>query len=574
VPKLDGDMAHQEFKNKEPAREAHRLAVLDAAVLQRMNDLAGQGILLTDTDLVVCAWNKWLENRTGIKSEHAIGKSLLALYPSLVERGLERQYEWALEGEVRVLSQRLHGYLLPMTPVPEGIGFEQMQQSARISPLIEQERVVGTVTVIDDVTDRVAREAELQTQIEFGRQLLAREHAAREDAEKANHLKDEFLATISHELRTPLNAIMGWSHLLRSGRLDQATTARAVETINRNAQSQGKLISDLLDIARIASGKLSLELRPFNLSHLIAASLDAIRPAAEAKNIRLKASLDVKADVVMADAARIQQVILNLLTNAVKFTSQGGQIEATLHQIDKQLQITIADSGIGISAEFLPHVFDRFRQADGATTKSQSGLGLGLSIVRHIIELHGGVVRAESAGENKGSSFIITLPLASGVSAEVNPRLNETNEEVACPDALRNLHVMVVDDESDTRELLRALLERCGCIVTTAASATEAYDGIKAHVPDVLISDIGMPHEDGYSLIAKVRALPTIQGGSVPAIALTAYAGVTDAERMILSGFQIHLAKPIQVTEFLTAIEGLVTASPLVADATSTRNTV
>jgi len=276
----------------------------------------------------------------------------------------------------------------------------------------------------------------------------------------------------------------------------------------------------------------------------------------------------------MADAARIQQVILNLLTNAVKFTSQGGQIEATLHQIDKQLQITIADSGIGISAEFLPHVFDRFRQADGATTKSQSGLGLGLSIVRHIIELHGGVVRAESAGENKGSSFIITLPLASGVSAEANPRVNETNEEVACPDAVRNLHVMVVDDESDTRELLRALLERCGCIVTTAASATEAYDGIKAHVPDVLISDIGMPHEDGYSLIAKVRALPTIQGGSVPAIALTAYAGVTDAERMILSGFQIHLAKPIQVTEFLTAIEGLVTASPLVADATSTRNTV
>jgi signal transduction histidine kinase/ActR/RegA family two-component response regulator len=567
-------MAHSELENKEPEREAHKLAVLDAAVLHRMNDLAGQGIVLTDTALVVCAWNKWLVNRTGIKSEHAIGKSLLTLYPSLVERGLDRQYEWALEGEVRVLSQRLHGYLLPMTALPEGIGFKQMQQSARISPLIEQDRVVGTVTVIDDVTERVARESELQTQIEFGRQLLTREHAAREDAEKANHLKDEFLATISHELRTPLNAIMGWSHLLRTGKLDQATTDRAVDTIHRNAQSQSKLISDLLDIARIASGKLSLERRPFNLSHLIAASLDAIRPAAEAKDIRLESSFDVNADVVMADAARIQQVIMNLLTNAVKFTSHGGKVEAKLHQIDNQLQITIADSGIGISAEFLPHVFDRFRQADGATTKSQSGLGLGLSIVRHIILLHGGIVRAESAGENKGSSFIITLPLASGVSAEVNPRINEANEDFACPEALKNLHVMVVDDERDTRELLRALLERCGCVVTTAASATDAYDDIQAHVPDVLISDIGMPQEDGYSLIAKVRALPPNQGGSVPAIALTAYAGVTDAERMILSGFQIHLAKPLQVTEFLTAIEGLVAASPLVADATSTPNAI
>jgi CheY-like chemotaxis protein/two-component sensor histidine kinase len=387
-------------------------------------------------------------------------------------------------------------------------------------------------------------------------------------------LKDEFLATISHELRTPLNAIMGWSHLLRTGRLDEATTDRAIDTIHRNAQSQSKLIADLLDIARIASGKVSLERRPFNLSQLITASLDAIRPAAEAKDIRLESSIDVNSDVVMADAARIQQAILNLLTNAVKFTSQGGKVDAKLHQINNQLQLAITDSGIGISAEFLPHVFDRFRQAEGATTKSQSGLGLGLSIVRHIVELHGGMVRAESAGENKGSCFTIFLPLASGVSAEVNPRVNETNEEFDCPVALRNLHVMVVDDESDTRELLRASLERCGCLVTTAASATDAYDGIKAHVPDLLISDIGMPQEDGYSLIAKVRALPAIQGGSVPAIALTAYAGVTDAERMIRSGFQIHLAKPLQVTEFLTAIEGLVTASPLLADATSTQNQI
>jgi CheY-like chemotaxis protein/two-component sensor histidine kinase len=328
----------------------------------------------------------------------------------------------------------------------------------------------------------------------------------------------------------------------------------------------------LLDIARIASGKLSLDRRSLKLSPLIAASLDAVRPSAETKDISLESSVDSTADVVIADASRIQQVIWNLLSNAIKFTPQGGHVEVSLRQVNGDAQVKVTDSGIGINAEFLPHVFDRFRQADGATTKSQSGLGLGLSIVRHLVELHGGTVRAVSAGSHKGSSFIITLPLAAGVAVEVNPRFSEPHDEFACPAALKNLHVMVVDDEADACDLLRELLERCGCLVTTATSATEAFESLQDHLPDVLVSDIGMPREDGYSLIARVRALPANSGGAIPAIALTAYAAVTDAERMILSGFQIHLAKPLQATEFLTAIERLVTATPLIADSISNRD--
>lgn len=549
--------AHRDLENKNTERDL-KTALLDAAVLYRMNDLAGQGILLTDTDLVVRAWNQWLEERSGVKAEEAIGKSLLDLYPSLVERGMLRQYEWALEGEVRVLSQRLHGHLLAMLPVSEGVNFKYMQQSARISPLLNNGQVVGTVTVIDDVTERVAREAELQSQIEFGNQLLAREHAAREEAERANRLKDDFLATISHELRTPLNAIMGWSHMLLAGKLDPDTRVRAAEIIHRNAQSQNQLICDLLDVSRIISGKLSLNPLPLNLAPIIAASLDAVRPAAEAKNISLEEDVDSFAGVVIADATRLQQVIWNLLSNAVKFTPQGGRVEITLRRINSEVQMTVSDSGIGISPEFLPHVFDRFRQADAATTRGQGGLGLGLSIVRHIVELHGGLVRAESAGEGQGASFIMTLPRAESRAADPVPLLTQDSGEFVSPPALDGLQVLIVDDEVDTCEMLRALLERCGCKVEIATSAPEALASIKHSLPDILISDIGMPREDGYSLIAKVRALPANYGGSIPAVALTAYAAETDAQRMISSGFQIHLAKPLQATEFLTAIAGLV----------------
>jgi signal transduction histidine kinase/CheY-like chemotaxis protein len=543
-------------------RARDKAALLDAAMLHRMNDLAGQGILLTDTDLFVCAWNQWLADRSGITAQAAIGKRLLDLYPDLRTRGLQRQYQWALEGQVRVLSQRLHGHLLPMPPVTEGTGFEQMQQSARISPLLDQGRVVGTVTVIDDVTERVAREAELQSQIEFGTQLLAREHTAREEAEEANRLKDDFLATVSHELRTPLNAIMGWSQLLLSGKLDASTSARAVETIHRNAKAQNQLISDILDVSRIITGKLVLDPRPLDLSQIIANSLDALRPAANLKNITIESVIDSGAAAIIADANRLQQVIWNLLSNAVKFTPQGGSVSVTLSRTDQEIQMTVRDSGIGISPEFLPKVFDRFRQADGATTRSHGGLGLGLSIVRHLVELHGGSVRAESPGEGQGATFIVTLPLAAARSIVVRKTSDPTFdrlEDYICPPALKGLRVMVVDDEHDTCEMMRTLLEKCGCHVATATSAPEALALISRHLPDLLISDIGMPGEDGYSLIAKLRALPADEGGSIPAIALTAYAAITDKQQMLRSGFQIHVAKPFQVNEFLAAIADLVT---------------
>ena len=537
--------------------EPKKTALLNAAVLHRMSDLAGQGILLTDTELVIIAWNRWLESHTGLKADAVIGRSLLDVYPGLVEKGLQRQYQWALEGQVRVLSQGLHGYLLAMEPAAEGTGFSQMQQSARVSPLTENGQVVGTVTVIDDVTERVAREAELQAQIEFRSRALAREQEAREEAERANRVKDDFLATISHELRTPLNAIIGWSQMLLGGKLDQDTSQRAIETIHRNAQSQNKLIGDLLDVSRIISGKLALDRRPLDLPVIIAASLDAIRPAAEAKNISLHSEIGEHAEAILADANRLQQVIWNLLTNAIKFTPRGGRVKVVLRRVEDHVQMIFIDSGIGISPEFLPLVFDRFRQADAASTRQQGGLGLGLSIVRHIVESHGGTVSAESAGEGKGSKFIVSLPLIDIENMPVEGSGIRAHREESMSTSLKGLNILVVDDEADSCDLLRALLERCGSKVATVTSAAEALEIIKETPPDLLISDIGMPIEDGYSLIAKVRALPAEQGGQIPAVALTAYAAPTDGQRIIQSGYQIHLAKPIETDEFLSAIANL-----------------
>jgi signal transduction histidine kinase/FixJ family two-component response regulator len=530
--------------------------LMDVALLQRVNDLAGQGIMVTDTDLVICGWNQWLEERSPITAEAAIGKSLLELFPSVGERGLLHQFQWALEGQVRVLSQRLHGYLLPMPPTA-GAEFTHMQQSARISPLLDEGRIVGTVVVIDDVTERVAREAELQAQIEFGAQLLKREQAAREEAERANRLKDEFLATVSHELRTPLNAIMGWSHLLLSGKLTGKTHDQAIETIHRNAQAQNELISDLLDVSRIISGKLSLDPQPIDLADIIIQSLDAIRPAANAKEITIESKLGGAGGAIVADRNRIQQVIWNLLSNAVKFTPQKGKVEISLHRGRDQIQVAVKDSGIGISPQFLPNVFDRFRQADSSTTRNQGGLGLGLSIVRHIVEMHGGSVSADSAGENEGATFVVGLPFSgANLGAAEQSSLEPDEASLA---ALKDLKVLVVDDEIDTCEMLEALFERRGCKVTTARSVSEALAAIDRSLPDVLISDIAMPGEDGYCLIAKVRALPASSGGAIPAVALTAYATQPEIQRMLRSGFQAHMAKPILAGDFLTAIADLVT---------------
>ena len=543
------------------AQTSPKETLLNAAILHWMHELAAQGIVLTDGELNIVEWNNWMEEHTGKRAQEVIGRNLLELFPELIERRLDRHYKWALEGQVRVLSQALHEYLISMPVVSGEHGYPQMQQAVRISPLSRDGRVIGTLTIIEDVTERVAREAELQAQIEARTRLLASEKLARSEAERANRLKDEFLATISHELRNPLNAIMGWAHMLQLGKLNEANTERAVETIYRNAKSQSQLVSDLLDVSRIISGKLRLDMRAVDLIYIVNAAIDSIRPAADAKGILLQPMLDPAAGPISGDADRLQQVVWNLLTNAVKFTPKGGKIQVKVQRINSHVEIVVSDSGVGINKEFLPYVFDRFRQADGSTTRIHGGLGLGLSIVRQLVDLHGGSVGVESKGEGKGATFTITLPFA-GVSSdqkETESPPTHGDEIVTFEDlpSLQGLKVLVVDDEADTRELIREVLKECGSEVMLSRSAEEALEALERYHPDILISDLGMPDEDGYSLISKIRALPPERGGQIPAAALTAYARAEDRMRVLRSGFQFHLPKPVDSAELVTVVASL-----------------
>ncbi len=432
----------------------------------------------------------------------------------------------------------------------------------------------GNVTLIERPTRVITLVSALQAalrarrrQYEVRDHLLEQKRAQEEraellkEAEAANRTKDEFLATMSHELRTPMTAILGWAHLLRTSRFNEEDMARALETVERNARAQTKLIDDLLDISRIITGKLRLDVRLVDITSIIEAAVDATRPTAEARAIRLQAIIDPQAGPVSGDADRLQQIIWNLLTNAIKFTPKGGRVQVRLERINSHVEITVSDTGRGISAEFLPHVFDRFRQADGTTTRKHGGLGLGLSIVRQLVELHGGTVSAESAGEDQGSSFIVQLPIMVTRRELAEPeRRHPTaggNIPFDCPPSLVGLRLLIVDDERDTRDLLRAVLEQCGSKVTTAASAAEALEAFQQSRPDVLISDIGMPVEDGYLLIGKVRALEAGLGKRVPAIALTAYARVEDRVRALTAGFQVHVPKPIEPVELVAVVASL-----------------
>jgi len=535
--------------------------LLNAAVLHWMHDLAAQGIVTTDSELNVVEWNHWMFDHTGKRRVEIIGRNLLELFPELTQRRLDRHYKWALEGKVSVLSQALHGYLLAMPAVSGKHGFTQMQQAVRVSPLSHEGRVIGTLTIIEDVTERVAREAELQAQIEERSRLLSSEKLARNEAERANRLKDEFLATISHELRNPLNAILGWAHMMRLGKLNEANMERAVETIYRNAKSQAQLVADLLDVSRIISGKLRLDVRTVDLISIVTAAIDSIRPAADAKSIRLQTMLDPAAGPISGDADRLQQIVWNLLTNAVKFTPKGGRIQVKLQRVDSHVEIVVSDSGVGISKEFLPHVFDRFRQADASTTRIHGGLGLGLSIVHQLVDLHGGTVAVQSEGEGKGATFTITLPFVGVISQKEAEAVHPTESaEILSFDglpSLEGLKVLVVDDEADTGELIGEVLRECGSEVIITRSAAEALVALEHHKPDILISDLGMPDEDGYSLIEKIRALPSERGGNIPAAALTAYARAEDRMRVLRSGFQFHLPKPVDSAELVTVVASL-----------------
>lgn len=393
---------------------------------------------------------------------------------------------------------------------------------------------------------------------------FVREQEARQIAEQANKIKDEFLATVSHELRTPLNAILGWSNILRGGKMDGETSARALETIERNARFQAQLIDDLLDISRIITGKLRLEIQKIELSTVIEAAVDAVRPAADAKNIRLQTLLDSEVGFISGDANRLQQVIWNLLSNAVKFTPKAGRVQVRLERINSHVEITVSDTGEGIAPEFLPFVFDRFRQADQTSTRRQGGLGLGLSIVRQLVEMHGGTVDVQSAGEGKGTSFNVNLPRLIAVpksEGEKEKRFHPTTDgyvQFDCAPELTGLNVLVVDDEADSRELLRMVLEQCGSKVASAGSSAEALQALDKETFDVLISDIGMPEEDGYTLINKIRSLPKEKGGRIPAIALTAYARVEDRVRALNAGFQAHVPKPVEAVELAAIVANLV----------------
>jgi len=392
---------------------------------------------------------------------------------------------------------------------------------------------------------------------------LARERQARDLAEAAARAKDEFLAVVSHELRTPLNAMLGWTRLLRSQQPGDATLAHGLEIIERSAAAQNKLVEDLLDVSRVIRGQLRLDIRPLELAPLIKAACEGLRPAAEAKRIKLRVQLEAAGGTITGDPDRLQQVIWNLLSNAIKFTPRGGRITLRLDGGEAQARVRISDNGCGISPEFLPYVFDCFRQADSSSSRRQGGLGLGLALVRYVVELHGGTVAVESPGEGQGATFTVTLPCQAVTAPRAGREPDPAGSEklLKFSSTLEGLWVVVVDDEEGARELVTAMLKQYGARVTAVASSAEAFAVFAAAgsgpYPDLLVSDICMPGEDGYALIQRVRALPPERGGQLPAVALTAHGRVEDRLRALAAGFQMHVPKPIEPAELATVIASL-----------------
>jgi PAS domain S-box-containing protein len=415
--------------------------------------------------------------------------------------------------------------------------------------------------IVQDITER--KQAE-----DVRERLLNNEQAARQTAEEASRMKDEFLAVLSHELRSPLNAIVGYANLMRDGRYQPEETPRMLDIVLRNARTQEQLIADMLDVSRIITGKMGLNLGPVEPKAVIQSALDVARPAADAKRITFDAEFDPSVGAIIGDADRLQQAVWNLLSNAVKFTPAGGKVRVRLTRNASYIEIAVSDTGKGIKPEYLPHVFTRFSQEDYSTTRKYGGLGLGLSIVRHVAELHGGSVRAASEGEGRGATFVIRLPMRVGLTTELqyadsHKVASYAPHETARGEGLRldSASVLLVDDDADTRQLLKRVLESHGAEVKTAASAAEALEMIAAGPPDALVADIGMPDEDGYSLMRKIRRLPSSRGGTVPALALTAYARPEDRVRALTAGFQQFVAKPVKPDE-LAAVVAELTGRP------------
>jgi len=520
----------------EASEERYRLLVAQ---------LDNYAIFTVNLDGRAATWNEGVERVLGWSREEFLGLPAELLYaPEDVAKGehrleLQRAAEHGKTTNDRWLRRK------------DGTPFYAMGLT---SPLVDGSGlVIGFSKVVRDRTAwRLAQDERDK--------LFESEHKAREDAELANRLKDEFLATLSHELRSPLNAIVGWVHILRRNADKDSEVMRGLETIERNARAQTQIINDLLDMSRIMTGNVRLNVRGLSLHRAIQAAVDAVRPAADSKNIQVLIDLDPGVDRVRGDPNRLHQVIWNLLTNALKFTPTGGNIHVALERVDSELEISVQDSGVGIPVSFLPHVFDRFRQADASTTRLYGGLGLGLSIVKNLTELHGGTVRAKSAGEGQGATFIIRLPL-SLAPMERREDLEPTAVRSAATERempkLTGITVLVVDDEADSLVFAGRLLEEWDARVLLAVDAPQAIEMLRAEQVDILVSDIGMANEDGYQLIKQVRALDDRRVARIPAIAVTAYARAEDRQRMLLAGFQMHISKPIEPQELVAGIASL-----------------
>lgn len=493
--------------------------------------------------------NETFVKATGFSREEAIGKTTIEL--GLWAKPQEREEEMQTvrqTGQIRNAEYLFH------------------TRNGDIIGLLSAEHIqIGgesfALTVIQDITEHKRAEQERD-------EFLRREQIARQQAEEASRLKDEFLATVSHEIRTPLNAILGWSQMLMTRKINPDDMSSAIATIYRNAKSQAQLIEDILDVSRIITGKIRLEPQQILLAPLIQTAVESLRPAIEAKNIHLQMRLDFEPRTVSADPNRLQQVVWNLVSNAIKFTPENGSVSIELESDAAQTKIIVSDTGKGIDAKFLPFVFERFRQADGSSTRKHGGLGLGLAIVRHIVELHGGKVAVNSAGEDKGTTFTVFLPLTEPAAIDLQKadgeklpasKLNFSNAPTAVSDSkIKGLRVLLIDDETDTLDLLSVILGQNGAEVKTEKTVAGALELIKQWLPDVIISDIAMPGEDGYAFIKKLRMLPPEQGGAIPVIALTAYVGIKERTQILSSGFQMYVPKPIEPSELVGALENFV----------------